>query len=90
MAGEMTLKFPGLIEIANQVNQQVCRPLGEAIAERARSGVHRVSGDYADGIHVETDPRTSERDFAHTYVVASAPHSMVVEARTGNLARALR
>lgn len=87
---DFDLKFPGLIEIANQVNQAVCRPLAESVASRAKSGVHAVSGGYADGIHVEVEPRTSKDDFAHSRVVASAPHSMVVEARTGNLARALR
>lgn len=61
------------------------REIAEQTAARARSGAPVDSGEYADKIHVDsvTTDRAVER------VVASARHSIVVEARTGNLKRAL-
>lgn len=46
----------------------------------------RTSGEhYRDSLHIETD----HTDRMVKRVVADAPHAMVVEANTGNLARSL-
>ena len=57
----------------------------DAVAAAARSSAPVDSGDYQASIHrvSATTDRAVER------VVASAPHALGVEARTGNLARAL-
>ena len=79
-----------LIDLSNEVLEADCIPLAEKVATAAReSAPVGETGDYRDGIHVQTDRRTAENDWAHAYVVADAPHSGFVEARTGNLARAL-
>lgn len=54
-------------------------------AARARASAPVSSGAYRDSIHVETD-RT---DRMVKRVVADVPYAMVVEANTGNMARAL-
>jgi Bacteriophage HK97-gp10, putative tail-component len=61
------------------------RDEAEKVADRARSSAPVASGDYRDSIRVEsaTTDRAVER------VIATAPHSHIVEAKTGNLARAL-
>ena len=80
----------GLIELSHEVLEADCIPLAEKVAAAAReSAPVGETGDYRDGIHVQTDRRTGLNDWAHAYVVADAPHSGFVEARTGNLARAL-
>lgn len=63
----------------------VCREHAEAVAARARASAPVDTGAYRASIHVESD--TTDR--AVERVVASAPHAMLVEANTGNLARAL-
>lgn len=55
------------------------------VAARAKSSAPRESGEYAAGIRVETVEGKSR---ARSRVVASAPHSTVIESRTGNLRRA--
>jgi hypothetical protein len=58
----------------------------ERIAEAARASAPVDTGEYRDSIHVETaleDGRWVSR------VLADSGHSLVVEARTGNLNRAL-
>ncbi|HML52418.1 MAG TPA: HK97 gp10 family phage protein [Propionicimonas sp.] len=80
----------GLIELSNDVLEADCIPLAKKIADTARSTAPTGdTGDYKASIHVETDKRTGENDWAHAYVVADAPHAGYVEARTGNLLRAL-
>jgi hypothetical protein len=61
------------------------RPIVEQVAAAARASAPVESGEYRDSITVEsvTTDRAVER------VVARAPHALVVESRTGNLARAL-
>ena len=58
----------------------------ESLAGRARSGAPVESNEYKSGIGVEM---SSTRTRARGRVVASAPHSTVVESRTGNLKRAI-
>lgn len=57
----------------------------EAVAARARATAPVESGAYRDGITVQTV--TTDRVVAR--VGSTAPHAHLVEARTGNLARAL-
>jgi len=59
--------------------------IAERVAGTARASAPVDSGWYRDSIDVEDD--TTDR--AVSRVVASAPHAHLVEARTGNLARAL-
>lgn len=61
------------------------REQGERVAARARASAPVQSGAYRDGITVQ-DATT---DRAVVRVGSTAPHARVVEARTGNLARAL-
>ena len=83
----------GLIDLSNEVLEADCIPLAKKVADTARStapvGDSATAGEYRDSIHVESDRRTGEGDWAHAYVVADAPHAGYVEARTGNLLRAL-
>lgn len=57
----------------------------DRVEAAAKAGAPVESGAYRDSIHREsaTTDRAVER------VVADAPHALLVEARTGNLARAL-
>jgi hypothetical protein len=61
------------------------REPAERVAAAARASAPVESGAYRDSITVEDD--TTDRAVAR--VVARAPHARLVEARTGNLARAL-
>ena len=80
----------GLIELSNEVLEADCIPLAEKVAAAAReSAPVGETGDYKESIHVTSDKRTGETDWAHAYVVADAPHAGYVEARTGSLSRAL-
>lgn len=69
-------------------SDQVRPPLqeiAEQMASRARSSAPVATGAYRDSIDVQSD--TTDR--AVERVVAHAPHAVTVEARTGNLKRAL-
>lgn len=57
----------------------------EEVAGRARSNARVASGAYRDSIHVETD----HTDRMRKRVIADVDYAMVVEAKTGNMARAL-
>lgn len=57
----------------------------ERVKQEAVSSAPVASGDYRDSIHIEQD--TTDR--AAVRVVAGTDHALVVEARTGTLARAL-
>lgn len=59
---------------------------GEAVAAAAQASAVRESGDYADSVAVIVEDHPS-RVVAH--VSASVPYAAAIEARTGNLARAL-
>ena len=86
---DFKLNMSALIALSNEVNEQVCRPMAEAVAARARAAAPVETGAYRDSIHVVSDPRTGRGDWAHTYVVADDRKAWVVESRTGILARAL-
>lgn len=85
----LRLNIPGLIAIANEVNEAVCKPIADDVAARAKASAKRDTGDYAESIHVETDPRTGAADFAHQRVVASNWKASILEARNGTLSKAL-
>lgn len=59
----------------------------DRIAERAKSTAPVDTGDYRDGIKRKTK-RTKYRNVA--LVVGEDPKTMIIEAKTGNLVRALR
>lgn len=61
------------------------RRRAEAVAERAKANAPVETGAYRESIRVEDD--TTDRAVAR--VVARAPHALLVEIETGNLARAL-
>jgi hypothetical protein len=55
------------------------------VLSAAQSSAPVASGEYRASLHLEQD--TTDR--AVVRVVSDAPHAMIVEANTGNLARAL-
>lgn len=65
----------------------LCKEVAGEIADIARQTAPVESGDYRNSIHVEIAAR-SRRLAAE--VIADDPKAMIIEARTGNLARALR
>lgn len=65
----------------------IVRAKAEQIAAAARASAPVDTGEYRDSIHVEMES-TPYRVVGK--VVASSGHAMAVEARTGNLQRALR
>ncbi|MFW6598121.1 hypothetical protein ACQBAU_16310 [Propionibacteriaceae bacterium Y2011] len=65
----------------------LCMDAAEGIAAIARATAPVDTGDYQRSISVEAATR-SRRVAAE--VVATDPATMIIEARTGNLARALR
>lgn len=86
---DLTLDYTGLAAVSNEVNESVCKPIAERVAQRARDTAPRVTEDYANSIHVETDLRTGREDWAHSYVVSDDWKALIIEARTGNLTKAL-
>lgn len=59
---------------------------GETVAALARANAQVDTGAYRDGIHMKI-VSTPTRNIA--VIVASDPKSLIIEARTGNLAKAL-
>lgn len=57
----------------------------QEVLARAQASAPVASGAYRDSLHIATD----HTDRMVKRVVADAPHAMVVEANTGNLARSL-
>ena len=57
----------------------------EAVLAKAQADAPVATGEYRDSLHIEQD--TTDR--AAVRVVAGTDHAWVVEAKTGNLARAL-
>lgn len=86
---EFELNYDELVRISNEVNEQVCVPLGHQVAEAAAAAAHDEFETYGDFLHVTTEPRTGADDWAHTNVVAAHRGAIAYEARTGTLTRAL-
>lgn len=65
--------------------------IAEEKASAARSSAPVVTGEYRDSIDVESDTwRRGAAQMARSRVVAHDRKSLIVEAKTGNLKRALR
>jgi len=82
------------IEISNRVNEQVCKPIAEAVADEARALADEFSdsGAYRDSIHVEVQSREAYKgnhSWARSKVVADVDHALKVESKHGTLAKAL-
>lgn len=66
--------------------EKACRPEAEKVLARAQASAPVVSGAYRDSLHIEEVDHPTRTVWQ---VVADAPHAMVVESDTGNLARSL-
>lgn len=90
MGADFKLNMAELVAIANATNEQVCKPLAEAIASRARDLAEGISvtGAYRDSITVDGDARDGIDDWAHSRVITNSPYAMRVESRHGILGRA--
>ena len=75
-----------LVRITNLVNAGVCIPAAERVAAAATDAHHPELPQF---IHVQVDPRSGIRDWAHARVVNGHPHAMTIEAKHGTLARAM-
>jgi hypothetical protein len=67
--------------------KKICDDKAKSIADRARSTAPVETGEYRDGI------KTSSKRARYRYValvVATDPKSLLIEAKTGNLVKALR
>ena len=67
--------------------ESLCRSKAEQALSIARANAPVDTGAYRDGLTVEVVEHTHRRSFC---VVGPGPKTLLVEARTGNLARALR
>lgn len=66
----------------------LCVEAANRIASVAKTTGPKDSGDYVNSIHVEVVPHRQIRAVA--LVVADDEKSMLIESRTGNLARAIK
>ncbi len=86
MSFDVKLNSRGMQEVlTSQGVRRVLRQEAQEVAARARATAPVASGEYRDSITV-VDATT---DRAVARVIATDPKSHVIEARTGNLARAL-
>lgn len=88
MAGaKVNLSLRGINAALSQpgVKRELKR-VSEQVADAARASAPVDSGEYVEGIHAEVDDNWVR---PRGRVYADAPHSLAVEARTGNLSRAL-
>lgn len=60
-------------------------PMGERVLAKAKADAEVATGEYRESLHLEQ----VITDRAVVRVVSKTDHSIAVEARTGNLARAL-
>lgn len=78
MSAETKMNMPVLVELSNQVNEKVARPIAERVARQAGAGVE-----------VRSTPRSGVGGWARTRVLTVTPEAMRREVREGTLARAL-
>ncbi|MGW9345591.1 HK97 gp10 family phage protein [Streptomyces albidoflavus] len=76
---ETVLRQPGVEQIVDAAG-------GRALAA-AQASAPVDSGDYRDGLHIEHHESRYRRA---TRVVGSDPKTLLIEAKTGNLARAVK
>lgn len=67
--------------------QSMQQAAAERVLQRAKATAPVRTGAYRDGLHIARAERKYRTAFL---VVGSAPHTLLVEAKTGNLARALK
>lgn len=86
MATRVKMNSAGVREVLNSSGTRAMLT-GKAgpVLSAARSGAPVDTGEYRDSLAIVQD--TTDR--AVVRVVSTAPHGMIVEANTGNLARAL-
>lgn len=86
MATRVKLKSAGVRALLNSgETRSLLTSKAEPILDRARSSAPVASGAYRDSLQLVQD----STDRAVVRVTSTAPHAMVVEANTGNLARSL-
>lgn len=87
MATQVKLNNSGIEEVlrSSDVGDALLE-VAEAVASIARETAPLRTGEYRDSISAFTEQH-ADRVVAH--VSSAAPHAMIVEAATGNLARAL-
>ena len=86
MAARVRLKSSGMAALLKSGDVRAfVTARAERVLASAKAEAPVASGEYRDSLRLVQD--TTDR--AVTRVVASAPHSLVVEANTGNLSRAL-
>jgi len=66
---------------------KITREGAEVTLAEAKAGAPVRDGDYLDSLHIEKSTRPGRVTYL---VVADAPHSLIVEARNGTLARAVK
>lgn len=74
--------------IANEVNEAICIPAATRVRDAARVGLADHHPEL-DAIHLQTDPRSGVRDWAHVRVINGHPHADLIEAKHGVLGRAM-
>lgn len=83
---KVKLNGRGVEELLNSAAVRAeCTSRAQRVLTAAQAGAPVASGEYRDGLRIVQD--TTDR--AVVRVTSVAPHAMVVEANTGNLARAL-
>lgn len=84
---KVVLNHAGIAEVLKSGEvESLLKQKADAAAAAARASAPVASGEYRQSITAFTEQH-SDRVVAH--VSSSAPHAMIVEAATGNLARAL-
>lgn len=86
MGANVRLNHSGMRDLLNDpgVRDELTRR-AEAVLAAAKANAPVESGEYRDNLHIEQ----ATTDRAVTRVVGDTDHSILVEAKTGNLARAL-
>ena len=86
MATRVTMKSAGIKELLNSSGTRaLLTSKAGPVLSAAQAGAPVATGEYRDSLKIVQD--TTDR--AVVRVVSTAPHGLIVEARTGNLARAL-
>ena len=89
MATKVTLSSAGVMDLMTDPGVRAyIAQIADRVADAARASAPVETGTYRDSIHRESGSSPLDGRIRET-VVANAPHAHLVEARTGNLARAL-
>lgn len=87
MAGVVTLNYAGMRALlrSSKVERMLSGRMERVLAV-AQANAPVASGDYRDGLHIEVVQHPTR---VTVRVVGSTDHDLVIESRTGNLARSL-